>query len=230
VKAIQLPRGDGVVATRQGYDRWAAVYEHDGNPLTHMEAPVVRELLGDVAGRRILDVGCGTGRHALALAAAGARVTGVDFSEGMLAEARKKPGAEAVELIAHDLTAPLPFPDASFDRVINCLVVEHIADLDRLLGEMRRVCRRDGFAVLTAMHPAMMLIGKQAAFRDPATNEHVYPQSHPHQLSDFVMAAVRAGWRLDHMSEHAVGDELAAALPRAAKYHGWLMLLALRLA
>lgn len=79
---------DALSEVRGGYDRWAAVYDHDGNPLQALEGPVVRAAVGDVRGLKVLDLGCGTGRHALWLAAAGAHVTGVDFSEGMLAEAR----------------------------------------------------------------------------------------------------------------------------------------------
>ena len=77
---------------RAGYDRWAAVYDHEANPLIGLEEPVVREALGDVRGLAALDLGCGTGRHALWLAAHGATVTAVDFSEGMLAAARRNLG------------------------------------------------------------------------------------------------------------------------------------------
>src|SRR5689334_7313819 len=100
-----------LTTVRDGYDRWAAVYDHDGNPLQGLEEPVVRAAVGDVGGLEVLDLGCGTGRHALWLAAAGARVTAVDFSEGMLAEAIEKPGAEQVRWVAHDLHTPLPFAD-----------------------------------------------------------------------------------------------------------------------
>jgi len=75
---------------RAGYDRWSAVYDHDGNPLVALGEPVVRGTLDDVRDRAALDLGCGTGRHALWLAARGAAVTAVDFSEGMLAEARRE--------------------------------------------------------------------------------------------------------------------------------------------
>src|SRR5688572_20401946 len=108
---------------REGYDRWAAVYDHDANPLPALEGPYVRELLGEVRGLEVLDLGCGTGRHALWLAAAGARVTALDFSEGMLAEALRKPGAEAVHFVVHDLREPLPFAAGSFDRVVSGLVL-----------------------------------------------------------------------------------------------------------
>jgi len=78
---------------RSGYDRWSEIYDHEANPLIGLEEPVVREALGDVAGLAVLDLGCGTGRHAVWLANAGAAVTGIDFSEGMMEKARAKPGA-----------------------------------------------------------------------------------------------------------------------------------------
>lgn len=76
------------LTTREGYDRWAAVYDTDGNPLIAMEEPEVDRLVGDISGRAVLDVGCGTGRHALRFAAAGAHVTAIDFSEEMLRKAQ----------------------------------------------------------------------------------------------------------------------------------------------
>src|SRR5690242_9664115 len=82
-----------VLPTREGYDQWAATYDSDGNPLIALEEPLVAELLGDVRRLRVLDVGCGTGRHALRLAQAGAYVTAIDFSAAMLEQAKRKPGA-----------------------------------------------------------------------------------------------------------------------------------------
>jgi ubiquinone/menaquinone biosynthesis C-methylase UbiE len=226
MRATPLPRD--VVPTDAGYDRWAEIYESDGNPLMVLEEPEVVRQLGPTSGLEILDLGCGTGRHALRLAGEGARVTGVDFSEGMLGKARAKPGAGAITFVRHDLATPLPFADASFDRVLSSLVLEHIADLDLLFSEIRRVCRPTGFVLLTAMHPAMMLIGRQACFRDEASGEKVFPRSHPSQISHFVMAALRAGLELDHLGEHPVDEALARACPRAEKYLGWLMLFVMR--
>ena len=217
------------LSTREGYDRWAEVYDTDGNPLIALEEPEVDRLLGPVRDRAVLDVGCGTGRHAVRLAAAGARVTAVDFSAEMLRRARAKPGADAIRFLVHDLTRPLPFPEATFDAVVCGLVVDHIADLAGLLSEMRRVARPAAPIVVSVMHPAMMLRGVQARFTDPATGRETRPASVPNQISDYVMAAVAAGLRIDHMSEHAVTDQLAARLPRAEKYVGWPMLFILRL-
>src|ERR1700704_1304171 len=102
---------DQLSSVRGGYDRWALVYDHDANPLTALEEPYMKAAGGNVLGLKVLDLGCGTGRHTAWLASAGASVTAVDFSEGMLAEARRKPEAAKVRFLLHDVHQPLPFPD-----------------------------------------------------------------------------------------------------------------------
>jgi ubiquinone/menaquinone biosynthesis C-methylase UbiE len=218
-----------IVPTQAGYDRWAELYDSDDNPLVLLEERRIGFLAGDVAGLAVVDIGCGTGRHALRWSAAGARVTAVDFSAAMLKRARSKPGALAVTFLQHDLTKPLPLESAAFDRVFCCLVLDHIAALDPFFRELRRLARPTGCAIISVMHPAMSLRGVQARFIDPATGRRISPAGHAHQISDYLMAAVRAGLRLEHVGEHAADAALAASSPRAAKYLGWPMLLLMKL-
>ena len=218
-----------LLPTREGYDRWAEIYDGEGNPLVALEEPWVDRLLGEVHGLAVADIGCGTGRHALRLAAAGANVQALDFSEAMLERARAKLGAKNVVFEVHDLAKPLPYADEAFDRVVCGLVIDHIADLRGLFREMSRVCRASGFVIVSVMHPAMMLRGVQARFKDPASGREIRPASCPHQLSDYIMAAVRAGFVFDHLSEQAVDEELANRLERARRYLGWPMLFLMRL-
>lgn len=215
--------------TREGYDRWAAIYDDEQNPLVAIEEPHVDALLGDVSGRSVLDVGCGTGRHSVRLATRGAHVTGVDFSPTMLAKARAK--ASSATFMQSDLAEPLPFANASFDRVLCGLVLDHIAGLDLLFAEMRRVCTSEstGCVVVSIMHPAMMLRGVQARFTDPHTGRETRPASCPNQISDYVLAAIGAGLKIDNMSEHRVDAALAARCPRAEKYLDWPILFMMRL-
>ena len=219
-----------VLPVREGYDRWSELYDGDGNPLCMLEEPHVDRLLGDIRGLTVADIGCGTGRHALRFAGRGARVTAVDFSAGMLAKARAKPGASEVTWVEHDLTSTLPFGEASFDRVVCALVVDHIRDLRAFFAELRRIARPGASVVVSVMHPGMMLKGTQARFHDPVTGQEVRPESVAHQISDYVMGATRAGLAIDEMSEHFVDGELAATAPRAEKYLGWPMLLLFRFA
>ena len=218
-----------VLPTRIGYDKWAEIYDSEDNPLIALEEPEVRRQLGAVRGMHVADVGCGTGRHAVDLARAGALVTALDFSEGMLQRARAKSAGLGIQWIAHDLHTPLPLPPGDFDRVICCLVLEHITQLKHLFAELGRICKPAGHIVVSAMHPAMMLKGITARFTDPGSGRETRPQSHPNQISDFVMAALAAGLRIDHLGEHAVTQELASRSPRAQKYLGWPMLFMMRL-
>src|SRR5438552_18394677 len=142
--------------TREGYDRWATIYDGEGNPLVLLEEPHVDRLLGSIRGLAVADIGCGTGRHALRLAGAGAEVTALDFSGEMLARARAKPHAAHVRFVQHDLAQPLPLNEAAFDRVVCGLVLDHIPDLAGLFREMKRIMRPSGYLVVPNMHPAMM--------------------------------------------------------------------------
>ena len=220
---------DALAGVRDGYDRWAKVYDHDANPLPALEEPRVREALGGVRGRDVLDLGCGTGRHTAWLAEAGARVTAVDFSAGMLEQARERVPAGDVRFVTHDLHEPLPFGHASFDAVVSGLVLEHLRDLSRFFVEAHRVLSPGGRAVVSAMHPAMLLRGSQARFTDPDSGEVVMPGSLPHRIGDFVMAAVGAGFALGGIGEYSPDAEFARRYPRAERYVGWPMLVVLDL-
>jgi malonyl-CoA O-methyltransferase len=213
-----------VLPAQEGYDLWAGIYDSEDNPLIVIEQQQIETVLGPVAGLRILDVGCGTGRHSLRLAQAGAEVTGVDFSAGMLDQARRKPGADHVRFVHHDILS-LPFDDGEFDRVLCALALEHVRDLRAAFGEMRRVVRPAGRIIVSEMHPAMWLRGVSAHFHDPETGRDIRPASAGNQISDYVMAAVGAGLAIERIAEFSVDEALVGQSPRAAKHLGWPLLL-----
>lgn len=215
--------------TQEGYDRWSNIYDDEDNALVKLETELFAQLLGDVQGKRVLDVGCGTGRHAIVLHDQGADVTAVDFSEGMLDKARAKRPNGDIEFLQHDLETHLPFEDDSFERVVCGLVIDHIANLDGLFREMRRVSHADGFVAVSVMHPAMMLKGVQARFTDPETGIETRPASRTHQISDYVSAALSVGLSIKTISEHLVDEDLASRSLRARKHIGWPLLLLMKL-
>ena len=81
----------------------------------------------------------------------------------------------------------------------------------------------------SVMHPAMVLKGIQARFIDPSTGTEVRPESSPHQVSDYIMGAVRAGLRVVEVSEHLVDAALASKAERARKHLGWPLLFLMKL-
>ena len=153
----------------------------------------------------------------------------IDFSPAMLEQAKAKSNGLSIVYQEHDLARPLPFAAESFDRVVCGLVIDHIADLRSLFGEMRRVCRPSGCVVVSVMHPAMMLKGVQARFRDPASGREIRPASVANQISDYCLAAAQAGFQFDHLGEHAPDQALADRMERAKRYVGWPMLFVMRL-
>jgi ubiquinone/menaquinone biosynthesis C-methylase UbiE len=98
------------------------------------------------AGGRLLDIGCGTGRHAVPLALGGFDVVGVDFAPGMLARAAGRAAQHRAELDLRqvDVRSGLPFPDGSFDAALCSYVLQTIDNPVALLREVRRVLKPDG--------------------------------------------------------------------------------------
>ncbi|MBN8873991.1 MAG: methyltransferase domain-containing protein [Rhodospirillales bacterium] len=129
---------------RTGWDRAAATY---GGSFAHATRAFVPALLeGITPGDRVLDVCCGTGVVTAALAAAGADPTGLDFSAGMLAEARAgHPGLRFDEGDAESL----PHADASFDAVVSNFGIHHVPHPQKALAEARRVLRAGGRMAFT---------------------------------------------------------------------------------
>lgn len=217
-----------LLSTREGYDLWAAIYDQEDNALIALEQRHLPPLLRGLKGKRILDIGCGTGRMALHLAGKGALVTGVDFSEQMLAKAHSKPLAKKVEFIRHDFSKGLPFPNQAFDAVTSFLVLDHVQDVPRFFAEAKRVCKPKGSIIFSVMHPAMNLLGISARFTDPETGRQIRPQSAANTISDYVMAATKAKLEFSHLGEYPVDEGLTETSPRAGKYLGWMLLLLMK--
>ena len=100
------------------------------------------ERAGVEPGMEVLDVACGTGNATIPAARAGARVTGIYFSDALLAVARERAADAMVEVDWVEGDAQdLPFEDGSFDRVISTFGHMFAPDHERTAAEMKRVCR-----------------------------------------------------------------------------------------
>ncbi|HVU75951.1 MAG TPA: class I SAM-dependent methyltransferase [Gaiellaceae bacterium] len=145
-------------AVRTMFDRIAPVYDAMNRVMTAGLDVRWRRLTAETAvrrGDRVLDAACGTGDLAIADLKAGAsKVTGLDFSEQMLARARRK---APLEWVQGDLLA-LPFADGTFDAATVGFGVRNVADLDLALRELRRVLRPGGrLAILEITQPRGVL-------------------------------------------------------------------------
>ncbi len=120
----------------------------------YYERPATIALLGDVSGKRVLELGCGTGPITEWLVEHGADVVASDVSPAMLEIARSRVG-DSAELHQHDLTEPLTFlEDASVDLAVASLVFHYLRDWVQPLRELHRVLRPTGSVVMSIHHPA----------------------------------------------------------------------------
>ena len=138
------------------YDAFAdsfAAHAEDSAYNAHYDRPAVLGLLGDVAGRRVLDVGCGSGIYVEELARRGAEVVAFDSSAKLVGHARQR-AAGVADIRVHDLRDPLDWlADASVDDAVMALVLHHIDRPVAALREVHRVLRPEGRLVLSTVHP-----------------------------------------------------------------------------
>lgn len=215
-RGIEDRRGPPPLEAAEAYDRVAAAYPpHAHNVLMEIEEDAVVSMLGDVGGRRCLDLGCGSGRYLRLLAAGGAsRVTGADLSSAMLERARE--GGFAV---VRAEASKLPFADSTFDLVVCGLVVGHVAALDALVAEARRVLRPGGAFVCSDIHPAGTLAGWERSLRD-AEGRALSVRQHLHLYEDYLRACRGAGLVVEGVREPRVAFD--------SPWRGWPALLVLR--
>lgn len=129
------------------YERWRGSLL--GRITDRREAELIDELMGEVRGLDVLDVGCGDGTLMADLHRKGAKVTGIDPDDAMLAAARRRADASGLAFRLLPGTAEaLPFADCSFDRVVAITVLCFIDRPDAAIAEMARVLRPGGQIIL----------------------------------------------------------------------------------
>ena len=186
-------------------------------------------LLGDVKGKRVLDLGCGGGQSAIAFAKQGAISIGVDLSAEMLAHARRLAEREdvRVELRQADM-ADLAFVRAdSVDLVFSADAFGYVEDLHRVFRQVHRVLRTGAPLVFSLPHPAYhmvdgdhpdlpLLIRRSYFDREPIDVERhgtVFTEYH-HSIGDLHTALVRSSFSVDTVLE----PRPAASGPRSQRW------------
>lgn len=170
------------------------------------------KLLGHVEGKRILDLGCGAGSNAIALARAGAKVIAVDPSAEQIAEARAAAERAEIKLeLHHAPLAELAFVRAdTIDAVVSAYGLTAVADLDRVFRQVDRVLKPECHFVLSLPHPAWLVV-------DPADPERRVQRSYwdaapmadgdqPRTIGNLVQSLTRANFRIDNIVEPEPGN------------------------
>ena len=209
---------------RLGYDQWSQTYDYDVNSTVAADERAFPKFWQGLSPRRVLEIGCGTGRHTQRLARDGHEVVGIDLSKGMLKIAHQKlSGFDNVRLIEGDLFS-LNLTDLDqFDLVICALVLEHIADLDRFFRCVHSVMTQNSTFYLSEIHPNRISNGSQARFTDLITGETCTMQSYVHLPEAIIKAAQEAGLSLKIEDDYSADEDFCAQHDGWDKYCGMAM-------
>jgi len=214
----------------EAFRLWAPTYERETG-LSVLEEQAASRLVGSLTGRRLLDVGCGTGRRLVsAVAEEAALVVGVDLVPEMLQVCLSQVRTRAL-LVAGDLRA-IPLPDGGFDRVWCRLTLGFVPDPLPAMSELARVVRVGGEVLVTDLHPACAERGDTRTFRD-AAGVRRRVRHHLHAPETQIRLAGELGLRLKRRLDLEIGPAIrrfyreARALDRYEADRGRPALLAL---
>jgi malonyl-CoA O-methyltransferase len=184
---------------QRAYTDWSPTYDRDRNLTRDLDETVAKEELGNLRCDSILEIGCGTGKNTTLLAQIGRHVAAIDFSPGMIEQARAKLSVDNVTFALADITHAWPFRDQSFDLIVCDLVLEHISDLAFVWAEAVRVLRTGGRFFVSELHPFRQYQGTQARFE--RNEKTTLIPAFVHHISDFIDAAAANGLTLLRMKE-----------------------------
>lgn len=162
-------QGIDLDSVKVAYRRYARIYDLLFGPALEQGRHAAVEMINTLSGRRILEVGVGTGLS-LPTYRKDARVVGIDLCSEMLEKARRRVrrlGLEQVETLLEMDGEDMTFPDHSFDAVAAMYVVGVTPHPTRLMSEMRRVCAPGGDIIVlnhfASHHPLMRLLERVLA-------------------------------------------------------------------
>jgi ubiquinone/menaquinone biosynthesis C-methylase UbiE len=204
------------------YNEWAETYDTDHNRTRDLAAQILKQFDLNFADRRVIEVGCGTGRNTewLSRCVPGPReIVALDFSEEMLERARDLVRDPRVRFIQHDVRTGWPLADISADVVIAMLVLEHVEHLEPVFAEAFRTLHTGGEFFICELHPMRQLLGGQAQFTSAQTGEHRRVPAFLHNTSEYVQAGLSCGFELLHLGEWRDADAPTTDFPRLLSLH-----------
>lgn len=200
---------------QDAYTHWSTTYDSDRNLTRDLDQLATKRTLASRSYRNVLELGCGTGKNTALLHEIGRKIIALDFSPGMLREAKTKIAADNVLFVRTDLTKRWPVQTRSFQLVVCNLVLEHIEHLQPIFSEAFQSLTPGGQFFVSELHPFRQYKGIKANFQIDQGKVEI--DAFVHHLSDFSEAARENGLSLKMMNEwwH---DEDTNKLPRLVSF------------
>ena len=177
-----------VLNSKEGYNLYSSAYEKNTAYLNSFEKNIVLEFMGNLTGKKALDLGCGTGRLVKDLINSGAKVVGIDISDEMIKIMKNK--FPKVESLLAD-SENLPFEDNSFDFVIASFFIVHLKNLTKTFDEIYRVLKDGGKFVLTNINQ------RKAPKLDIDSGKKIVIQSYYHRPEDVIKALENSFFKIE---------------------------------
>ncbi len=182
------------------YDEWAQTYDSTDNKTRDFDQKITIDILSQYSFRRVLELGCGTGKNTKWLVQHAEKVVGLDVSEEMLKIARTKIQSENVTFQKGDLNHLWDVEDNYFDLVTSSLTLEHIKELDPIFFQAYQKLQPDGLFFVCEYHPFRQYEGKKARYTS-GTGEEIEITAFIHHTTDYVSGALKCGFTLVKMDE-----------------------------
>ena len=188
------------------YDAWAPGYDQQpGNLMLDLDAEITADFIErtDLAGKSVVDVGCGTGRHwPVIMSNNPGNLVGYDVSPGMLRRLHEKfPAAQTFLLVGNRLAAT---KDNSCDLLLSTLAVAHIENIADAFREWNRVLKPGGGIFITDYHPDTLSKGGQRTFKHEG--KLVSVRNHVHPIKTIRAVTGQLGWREVRFTERIIDD------------------------
>ncbi len=171
------------LSPKEGYNRWAATYSKESNPIKDLSDKGILKFLPDVQSKIVLDAGCGTGHFCKVLSDRGAsKIIGIDFSSAMIETAKQN--CPAAEFYSEDISIQF-LEKETFDLIICALVLGHIIDIRPALENLAVALKKGGTLLISDFHPFLTLQHAKRTFKD-ASGSLFEIKHHLHLFQDII--------------------------------------------
>lgn len=187
------------MSIEKAYDQWSSQYDSNMNKTRDLDQKVTQKILKNIDFRKMLELGCGTGKNTTWFQTKAEHVLAVDFSEEMLKMAKKKITSNNVSFFKTDINKPWGWTSDKFDLITCNLILEHIKDLNFIFAQACSKLENGGYFFISELHPFKQYIGSKARF--DSEEGKVELETYTHHISEFLEWANSAGFQLKKLNE-----------------------------